>query len=143
MPNEIGIRVTIIVTLLLTFGFALIFPIIFIGLGIWLLKQSKRRKNNLFIRTQGQVRDFARRLEHGSETQTYTTYPVIEFKAGEFTLLKEHTTSRNYKIGDIVTVYYNPDNVNDYFLEGEQPLNIMGYIFIFTGILSAILLWFT
>ena len=76
--------------------------------------------------------------EYGTHT-IYTYYPVIEYKAGDKTVTKQSETGSSqseYKINEKINILYNPQNVEEFIVKGDNSSNFMGIIFIVAGVLA-------
>lgn len=68
----------------------------------------------------------------------YLYYPIIEYVVGDRTMTKELGSGSNppaYSINDKVEILYNPSNVEEFIVKGENQ-NIAWIIFGAVGILS-------
>ncbi len=75
---------------------------------------------------------------------SYVYYPVIEYEANGTTINKKHNSGSNpskYSIGDSISVMYNPENVQEYVIVGDNSsqfvwilLVVIGGVFILVGV---------
>lgn len=65
-------------------------------------------------------------------------HPIFEYSVGNQKYVKESklgTTSQKYEIGQEIEIHYNPDNCDQYYVEGENTSKKLGVIFTITGIM--------
>ena len=66
----------------------------------------------------------------------YTYYPVIEYKANGETITKKSSTGvseNTYKENDKIEIMYNPKDVEEYIIKGDNSSNMIGIIMIVVG----------
>ncbi len=67
----------------------------------------------------------------------YTYYPVIKYEAKGRTVEERYdvgSSKSEYSIGEQVNILYNPDNVEQYLIEGYKSSNILEIAFIIVGV---------
>ena len=133
---------------LLIFG---LIGIIFLIVGIFLFKKYKEKQLRCTFKTEGKTKDIVSRSYYTTDnTYNYKWYPVFEYTIGEQTFVKESLNGKNnkkcYKIGELVDVYYNPSDYEDYYVVGctnrvgAIVLVLIGIWSIIMGILMFILI---
>lgn len=63
-------------------------------------------------------------------------YPVIEFQVEDQTINKKYSVGDSkitYKIGDKVSIMYDPNKPEDYYIKEENGNNVIGIAFIVIG----------
>ena len=122
----------------------ILFGLVSIGIGIFLLINANALSKRCTMKTVGTVVDI--KVEENIEddegiTRTvYTYYPVIEYDAENKTVKKQSSTGSNspkYKVNDRINILYNPNNIEEFIIEGDKSSNIIGIIFIVVGIVVA------
>ena len=133
--------------------------VLFIGIGIFILVSGNAKIKRCTKETVGTVVDIKEEYSKDSDGDIkYTYYPVIRYEAGGRTITKQSssgsssssklsvgggiTLSANhskYSINDSITVLYNPDDVEEFIIEGEKNnSSIVGIIFIVLGSIATI-----
>ena len=131
----------------------------FVGVGIFILVNGNAKIKRCTEKTIGTVVDIKEEWTTDSDgDDTYKYYPVIMYQAGGKTITKQSSTGTSsssklsigggitfssseskYKINDKITILYNPNNAEEFIIEGEQNEGfIMGIIFIVLGAITAI-----
>lgn len=133
--------------------FAILFGIIAIGVGIFLIVSGNGKSKRCTSEAVGTVTQVIEEKEENIETEddeaivqdttyTYTYYPVIEYSVGDKTLNEKYETGygdkNKYKIGDKVDILYNPDKTEEYLIKSDKSSNIVGIVFIAAGVIIAI-----
>lgn len=121
----------------------LLVGIVFVIAGIIAIKQGDSLKARCTEETTGTVVGVICERDSGTTDfadSSYTYYPVIEYQAGERTISQKSRSGQTppkYKVGDKVTVYYNPNNVEEYIIKGDSTPQYLGIVFIVIGSLAA------
>ncbi len=126
--------------------------VIFLCIGLMLLKNQKKKMINCTSKTYGKVIDLVRRSSnYGSSGHSSSWHPVFEYEIGELKYIKESNIGKsqsNYAVGQDVEVYYNPQDPHEFYIKGEGLQRTLGIIFtcvgivcIFVAILVAVLVW--
>lgn len=121
----------------------LLFGILFVAIGVFLLAKENDIAKKCTEPILGTVVKIEESESYDSESgeYTYTYYPVIQYETKEKTVIKKYNfgTSRSkYSIGDKVNILYNPNNVEEYTIEGDSSLKLFGIIFIVAGVLVTV-----
>lgn len=121
----------------------LLFGIFFVAIGVFLLAKENDIAKKCTEPTLGTVVKIEESESYDSESgeYKYTYYPVIQYETKEQTVIKKYNlgTSRSkYSIGDKVNILYNPNNVEEYTIEGDSSLKLFGIIFIVAGALVTV-----
>ena len=117
----------------------IVMSIIFIIIGIVLFIKGNELKQRCTSQTVGTVVNIKEEVSHDEDGTTYTYYPVIEYKAGEKTITKQSLSgsgNSKYNINDKVSVLYNPNNIEEFIIEGENTMSIIAIVFIVIGIIT-------
>ena len=118
---------------------ALIMALIFIGVGFYIYNASSNLAKRCTESVEGIVVEVVREenYDYDDGTTSYTYYPVIEYDANGKKVSKRYGTGTNpskYSVRDSVNVKYNPNNVEEYIIDGDKGANIFGIIFAAVGI---------
>lgn len=65
-------------------------------------------------------------------------YPVLEYQAGDNTVIKKYSVGDSkikYKIGDKVSIFYDPNKPEDYYIKEENGNNVVGIVLIVIGVI--------
>ena len=120
--------------------FVILFGIIFIVVGIFLLingKQKAKRCTEEIIGTIVEIKE-----ETSTDTNgviEYTYYPIIEYQVGEKTITKQSSTGSNtskYNLNDKIDLLYNPNNIEEFIIKGDKSSNYIGIVFIVLGTIT-------
>ena len=132
--------------------------IVFVIVGIYVLVKENATLKRCTQKTTGTIVDIVEEWSTDSDgDRTLSYYPVISYQAGGITVTKQSnidisdsskisiksisvsSNKTKMKINDNVTVFYNPNNVEEFFIDGEQKLNYLGAIlFVFSGLFVTI-----
>lgn len=112
-----------------------------------MLHNRKKKESTCTSVTHGKVTDIVKRRSN----KGYSLHPVFEYYVGGLTFVKESfygSSQPKYAIGQDVKVHYNPDNYNEFYIDGDTLPKTLGKVFTAVGIaallvavLSAILVW--
>ncbi|MBQ9279741.1 MAG: DUF3592 domain-containing protein [Clostridia bacterium] len=109
---------------------------VFLALGIFMLNQSNALKERCTEEASGTVVQMVEEISSDPDSTDYTYYPVVEYQAGDQTVSKKSSIGSNpspYQVGDKVEVLYNPDEVEEFIIVGEDTGKIFQIIFIVIG----------
>ena len=115
--------------------------IIFAVVGIFVLKQGDNLKARCTEETTGTIVDIVSERDHSSDSSDRVYYPVVEYKVGDRIVNQKSRSGQTpcpYYVGQQVTVYYNPNNVEEYFIEGDSTPMFIGIVFIVIGSVVAV-----
>ena len=118
----------------------LIVGIVFVGVGIFLYTHGAHLKKVCTSSNQATVVDFEQDIDNESNSITY--YPIVEYEVNGKKYNSRYSTgdtTHKYSVGQKITILYNPDNPNEYYIEGDNSDNIGAYICIGVGGLVTIL----
>ena len=120
---------------------------IFLAIGIFILQGHRRMLQRCTSRTWGKVTDL---IEHRDRDGKRFWHPVFEYTVGDRKYIKESgygSSPSPFAVGQNVAVYFNPNDFEDYFAEGETAPDLLGKIFtavgaglLVFGILAALLI---
>ena len=115
---------------------ALLIAILFLSIGLVVRSRQKRLRNNCTMCTYGTITNvFEGRV---SDDGGRLWFPEFEFTVGDETLTKTTNTGSNpprYKVGQVVQVFYNPNNYDEYYLDEDPVREILSTVFIAFGIM--------
>ena len=121
------------------FGICFFLGIVFLILGIAINNNRKKKEKRCTLKTCGKVINVVKHnnYDNSQEIRTSSWYPVIEYRIGE-NIIKAESHYGNikpqYKIGQEVQIYYNPQNYNEYYIEGNKVQTTISKIFMGVGI---------
>ena len=110
---------------------------IFLAVGFGLRRSFQRREERLRARATGTVQEVVRRVHHGSDGDSVSWYPIVEFEAdGQRISLASGDGGgrKRYYEGQSVEVLYDPDDPSCFRLEGSETMNLVGKIFLGVGL---------
>ena len=103
--------------------------IIFIAGGIFIYIHSEHLKKVCTTSTQATIVDFKQEIDDESNNVSY--FPIIEYEVNGKKYNKTHSTSdsmHKYSVGQKINILYNPDNPDEYYIEGDGSDNIVSFI---------------
>jgi len=124
----------------------LLIGIFFFAIGVLLLVKEIKKKKNSTSAALAEVASYFTSVssdEDGGETYSY--FPVMRYYiAGKCYEQKSDTGSgkKKYEIGQKVNILYNPDNPNEFMIEGDKNTFIAAVIGIILGLGAIILSFF-
>ena len=117
----------------------IIIGIIAIGLGIFIIISGSRLAKVCTSETTGTVVGILREEDTDSEGYTSITYvPQIEYTVGEQLVTVKGNGSSNasdHTVGEQIQIMYNPENVEEHMIKGDNSSNIGGIVWIALGII--------
>ncbi len=125
----------------------IIVGIIFLAVGIFLFVRGKNREKNCTAETVGTIIEIKEDTSTDTDTGriTYVYYPIIEYKAGESMVRRQGengSSNPNYKVNDKINILYNPNNIEEFMIKGDNSSNIVAIIFVILGAAVVILGFF-
>ncbi len=72
-------------------------------------------------------------------------YPVVEYQAGDETISKKYSVGDErikYKVGQKITIKYNPNKTDEYLIKDDDGKNYVGIILIVIGAISILVGFF-
>lgn len=113
---------------------------VFLTVGILMLKNKKKKELNCTSQTYAKVIDLIKRENNNNYDGYYSTswHPVIEYTIGTQKIVKESPYGNykpKYEIGQDVELFYNPENYNEYYIKGDNILELVGTIFATVGVI--------
>lgn len=113
--------------------------IIFLAIGLVFLRNNIRRERNYNGRTTALVIDIVKKELSTSSTEIRSIHhhPVLEFYANGRHIKNTYFVGSNpckYVVGQNVTVRYDINNPEKYFIEGEKLTKILGIVFTIIGV---------
>ena len=114
--------------------------IVFFIIGTSIRRNRKKKERICTSQTYGKVVDLVRRESRDSDgNYSASWHPVFEYHIGGSTFLKESNFGRSqakFAIGQIVDIYYDPENPNQFYVPEETLPNTLGTIFAAVGIVA-------
>lgn len=113
--------------------------IVAISLGIFIIVSGNKLAKVCTEETVATVVAVTREETTDSDGYTsYEYYPQIEYKAGEQTVSTRGNAtsdSSQYKENDQIEILYNPNNVEEFIVKGDNSSRIGGIIWIVIGVI--------
>lgn len=112
------------------------FALLFSALGAVMIHSSYKKENTYAAASEGRIINYSRHTKHNNKRMFS---PIVEYWVGNQVFTGETNTRYNYRpfsIGEKVSVYYNPQKPDDFYIK-EFDLKtsyMIGGIFLFTGI---------
>lgn len=110
---------------------------------------KKRIEKKCICKTHGKIIKNIRREEivgadRHRDRRTYW-YSLCEYTVGETKCVRETNigTLQPREVGKIVTVYYNPNNCHESYIEGDNNSGIKAIVALILGIISVIFIYFS
>ena len=116
----------------------LIIGLIFLGVGIYMYFENQRLVRVCTVERVATVVEMEK--EESTDSDGYSStiyYPVIEYEVNndtQYARMRTGSSNPEYKIGDKVTILYNPDQSNEILVKGEKTLDIFTIIFLVAGL---------
>lgn len=112
------------------------------ALGFFMRRNYKRLMQVCSAQTRGIVRDFkcvvSTETEDGKKRKEHTYYPIFVYTVNgqEITTTSSVGSSRKcLKKGQAITVCYNPDNIDQYYVPEDKSTARSGILFMAVGAL--------
>lgn len=112
--------------------------IIFLGVGVFLFIRGNNLKNNCTEKVDAYVINYTESYSDDS----FTYCPVIEYNVNGITYNKEYSTCgsvKKYQLKQKISILYNPNKVEEFYIEGDSTSGIFSYIFMGAGIFVIII----
>ena len=110
---------------MLAFIMPLIVWCVFFIIGIGMYKNEKKKQTICTVKVLGKVKDMVKRESYGTDdTSSSAWHPVFEYKVGNENIVKESrygTFRPRYEVGQEIEIYYNPENVEEYYINETLP----------------------
>ena len=123
------------------FGVALI-GILFIAVGAFLFVRNNDLVKKCTEETEATVIGMDQELSTDSDNNnTYMFYPILEYKVdGEIVQSKmiDGSNTPDYKLGDKITILFNPKKTSEFIIKGDISSSIMSYVFMGIGAIATI-----
>lgn len=122
--------------------FIMIFGIIFLAVGIFVLVNGGNMAKKCTEPITAEVINIEKSEstdEDGFTSYTYT--PIVEYTVGDKTVAKSSgkgASAPEYQIGDKIDLLYNPNNVEEFIIAGDNSYKIIGIVGIVVGALVLI-----
>lgn len=113
---------------------------VFLLIGIGILKNIKRKEKNCTSKTYGKVTDIVRHKRYDRDIgYVYILHPIVEYNVGNLKIEKESSSGSSlskYEIGQEVEICYNPEDYNEYYIMGDTVSKTMGMINTIVGCIA-------
>ena len=121
---------------------AIIVGVIFIAVGAFLYFNNQRLTKVCTVETTAIVVDMKEDYQIDEGVTRYTYYPIIEYSVDgrkmEQTMSSGSSTPA-YRIGETITILYNPDKTTEFIVKGDKTSNILSIVFMALGGLLIVL----
>lgn len=115
----------------------LLVGVIFLAVGIFILVKNNRLAKECTEKAVAKVVDMETEINTDTDSASpYYYYPVVEYEAGgkKVTVRMDSGSSTpEYNLGEEVKILYNPNNVEEFIVEGEKGSKIFSIVFIVLG----------
>ena len=119
----------------------LIVGIIFIGVGIFMYISNNNLVKKCTEEVEAVVVDMKEDFSSDDDGDIYTYYPIIEYRVDEETIkstMSKGSSNPEYKLGDKVTILYNPNNTKEFIIKGDKSSGIFSFVFMGLGVLVTV-----
>ena len=119
----------------------IIVGLLFVAVGIYILKSGDAKVKRCTVETLGTVIDFKEETTTDSDGTSTTYYPIFSYKVEEKTVKSKSsvgTSSRRYNINENVNILYNPNKPEEFIIKGDKTSNFLSIIIIIVGTLCAV-----
>ncbi len=121
----------------------ILFSLIFLIIGIVLIRDAIKKAKNCTLRVTAKVKDLKKveSIDNYADSYTsvyYSYYPTFEYTVGGQTITQ---TSQNgmakpkYTIGQEVELCCNPENYKEYYILGDTMQKTIGIILCLVGVI--------
>ncbi len=111
--------------------------VVFLCVGVGLRRSFLKKEERLRARAPGTITEVVRRVHHGSDGDSVSWYPIVEFEAEGRTISLECGDGggrKTFREGQCVDVLYDPDDPSCFRLEGRSTTRLVGNIFLAVGL---------
>ena len=123
------------------FAAYLLVGIVIVLLGFLSIRKGSQKKNRCTAAASAVIVEVqAEKDEAGSENthKKYTYTPIYEFVAGGNTIRKNggiySHDKKDFNVGDMVAVKYNPDNPDEFLVNGKSGGKVLGIALLLFGL---------
>lgn len=109
---------------------------VFLAVGFGLRRSLLRRDERQRARSTGRIAEVVRRVSRGSDGESVSWHPVVEFEADGRRISLESDEGggrKRFYEGQPVEVLYDPDDPSSFHLEGRSIGALMSRIFLAVG----------
>lgn len=116
--------------------------LLFLTIGTGMLSEDSKKRKNYTQQTTAHVKELKKRQSgKPGAPGSIRYYPVFEYRAnGQFIRAESRVGSDKpkYKEGDELTIFYNPNSRQDFYIPGTKSVRIIGSVFTVIGIIFAV-----
>ena len=115
---------------------------LFVCVGIYQWRKQNTRKEICTAQVFGRVAEINKREEVDEEGRSVTYSPVFAYTVNGYEYRREFKAASSFcrwKLGDEVTVFYDPIDPQDSYVLEDKAGNLTGVLFAFFGALGIIL----
>jgi len=120
---------------------------LFGGIGAALWRKNGKMKKACTAQTEGAVCDVEQEIDYSTDDDGHTRatkmyYPVFTYLANGGTYVNRSATGRSstkLQVGMNVTVFYNPDNPDQYYVAEDKASASAGAVFCIFGAAAVII----
>ena len=125
--------------------FVILVGLLFVGIGIYSLISDKEKAKRCTQETSGTIVELKKETSEDSDGHTeYVYYPIIRYTAKGNTITKKSNIGSSnyskYRVNEKVTIFYNPNKVEEFMIEGENGSKFIAIVFISLGSLVTIVI---
>ena len=116
----------------------ILFGILFIFLGGCVIYQEIHKRINCKEFTKGKIVDFNEKVKIKKGREKISRYPIFEYLANDMTIrgnFNERSKMHPYELGDEVDIYYNSNNVEEFYIKGNNDSILFSIIIIGVAVL--------
>ena len=113
----------------------LLVGVILIGAGIFMYFRAAGLEKACTEETTATVVSMREDIDTSVDEIRYIYYPVVSYEANNKTIEKQLSSGSNnpeYRIGDTLQILYNPENIEEFIVKGENQ-NIIWIILVSLG----------
>ena len=140
MKGMYVIMKNMLIIAIIILGIGLTLGVVFLVIGLAVTNNKNKKNERCTSKTSGKVINMAQRCYKRMGIDDYSNFawhPVIEYQIGETKVEKEYNFGSGkpkYEIGQKIQIYYNPQNYNEYYIEGDNVQTIVAKGFTIAGI---------
>ena len=120
----------------------LIVGLIFVVVAIWAITSEVKSRKNCTQETTAVVVDYEKDDHIDSNGKRSNSYfPIVKYQVKGISYKEKYTTGsgrKKYKIEEEVQIAYNPNDVREFYIKGDNGPFIIGGVFIFLGTVAVI-----
>lgn len=107
-------------------------------IGVLIIYQEINKRLKCKELTKGKIVDFNEKVKIKNGREKISRYPIFEYLANDMMVrgnFNERSKMHPYKLGDEVDIYYNKNNVEEFYIKGNSDSIFLSIIIIGMGLL--------